>query len=68
MIELVDYIESKAFTRIRRRMKHIKKTTTKILHKALNSNSPTLERLDIIKDREQRRTNDRSPQKGPYLT
>ena len=68
MIEFVDYIESKAITRIRRRMEYIEKTITKILYTALKSNSPNLERLGIIKDREQRRTNVWIPQKGPYLT
>ena len=53
IIEFADYIESKAIAWIRRRMKHIWKVVNKILYKALESKSPTLGRLDIIKDREQ---------------
>ena len=68
IIEFTDYIESKANAWIRRRMKHIWKVVNKILYKTLKSNSPTLDRLDIIKDREQRRTNVWCPQECPYLT
>ena len=68
IIEFADYIESKPIAWIRRRMKHIWKVVNKILHKALKSNSPTLDRLDIIKDREQRRTNVWCPQECPDLT
>ena len=68
IIEFTDYIESKAIAWIRRRMKHNWKVVIKILYKTLNSNSPTLDRLDIIKDREQRRTNVWCPQECPDLT
>ena len=68
IIEFTDYIEPKAIAWIRRRMKHIWKVVNKILYKALKSNSPTLDRLDIIKGREQRRTNVWCPQECPDLT
>ena len=68
IIEFTDYIEPKAIAWIRRRMKHIWKVVNKILYKALKSNSPTLDRLDIIKVREQRRTNVWCPQECPDLT
>ena len=50
-------------------MKHIWKAISKILYKALKSNSPTHDRMNIIKDRrERRRTNVWCPQEGPDLT
>ena len=64
--EFADYIESKAIAWIRRRMEHIWKAINKILYQALKSNSPTLDRLNIIK--EHRRTNIWCQQEGPDLT
>ena len=65
IIEFADHIESKALAWIRPRMKHIWKAISKILYKALKSNSPIHDRMIIIKDREQRRTNVWCPQEGP---